>query len=588
MGSTKRLAGWAVGGLLLLPAGAVAADEEAIQRAIDRGVVALKKHQESDGTWSFPQHHAGATALGGLTLLECDVPATDPAIVQAVKALRPATVELTDTYSLALAILFLDRLGDPGDVPLIHSMAVRLLAGQDAQGGWSYDCPPISKDEVRRLKSLIQGRREPIVRPDPPGPGNRRFLPPEIQSQLRHVNPKVRLTQGDNSNTKFATLALWVARRHGMPVENALARVEARFRSSQNGDGGWGYTLAVPGVRRQSFGTMTCAGLLGLAMGHICARDAPPAAAPRGKESRPASDQHSGNLATDASIRAGLVLLGGLIGRSMDQEGQVPWFNPRGDEFYFLWALERVAVAYGLKTIGNRDWYAWGAEVLLARQQRSGVWEGQYGESVDTCFALLFLRQANLSRDLSARLQGRVSDPGKVTLTTGGVGGQDVGAREPNLEKEAARLAIALAKASASEQETLLASYKQNKGVVYTQALAAAIPQLTGAMQVKTRDALAARLARMTAATLRGRFQDENKEIRRAAASACALKGDPEPLPDLIQLLDDPEAAVGQAAHTALKEFAGGKDFGPDAGASRAERQAAIAAWKAWWSKQKK
>jgi hypothetical protein len=269
-------------------------------------------------------------------------------------------------------------------------------------------------------------------------------------------------------------------------------------------------------------------------------------------------------------------------------EGQVPWFNPRGDEFYFLWALERVAVAYGLKTIGNRDWYAWGAEVLLARQQRGGVWEGQYGESVDTCFALLFLRRANLSRDLSARLQGRVSDPGKVTLTTGGVGGQDVGAREPNLEKEAARLAIALAKASASEQETLLASYKQNKGVVYTQALAAAIPQLTGAMQVKARDALAARLARMTAATLRGRFQDENKEIRRAAASACALKGDPEPLPDLIQLLDDPEAAVSQAAHAALKELAGGRDFGPDAGASRAERQAAIAAWKAWWSKQKK
>jgi hypothetical protein len=30
------------------------------------------------------------------------------------------------------------------------------------------------------------------------------------------------------------------------------------------------------------------------------------------------------------------------------------------------------------------------------------------------------------------------------------------------------------------------------------------------------------------------------------------------------------------------------KDFRPDAGAGRAERQTAIAAWKAWWSDQKK
>jgi hypothetical protein len=553
-------------------------------------VAALKKRQETDGTWSFPKHHTGATALAALTLLECDVPATDAAIVQAVKALRPATLDLTDTYSLALAILFLDRLDDPGDVPLIQSLAVRLLAGQDAQGGWTYDCPPIGRDEVRRLKALIQNRREPIVRPDPPRPAERRSLPREIQDQLRQVNPKGQRTQGDNSNTKFATLALWVARRHGMPVENALARVEARFRTSQNGDGGWGYTLAAPGVPRQSFATMTCAGLLGLTMGHVGAREAAPAASPS-----------SGDLAQDTSIRAGLLLLGSLIGRPMDQEGQVPWFNPRGDDYYFLWALERVAVAYGLKTIGNKDWYAWGTELLLVRQQRDGAWDGQYGESVDTCFALLFLRRANLSKDLSARLEGRVADPGKVILSNGGVGGQDVGARQPKpartrpaapalteLEKEAAQLATALVKAPATDQGALLAKYKQTHGVVYTQALAAAIPQLTGDRQAKARDALAERLARMTAATLRGRLQDDDPEMRRAAASACALKADPEPIPDLINLLDDREPAVVRAAHAALKQFANGKDFGPDAGAGNAERQAAIAAWKAWWSKQKK
>ena len=42
--------------------------------------------------------------------------------------------------------------------------------------------------------------------------------------------------------------------------------------------------------------------------------------------------------------------------------------------YYFLWSLERVAVAYGLETIGNHDWYAWGARALLATQEKDGGW----------------------------------------------------------------------------------------------------------------------------------------------------------------------------------------------------------------------
>jgi hypothetical protein len=34
--------------------------------------------------------------------------------------------------------------------------------------------------------------------------------------------------------------------------------------------------------------------------------------------------------------------------------------------------------------------------------------------------------------------------------------------------------------------------------------------------------------------------------------------------------------------------LADGKDFGPEPGADRTKRQAAMAAWKAWWDKQKK
>ena len=38
----------------------------------------------------------------------------------------------------------------------------------------------------------------------------------------------------DNSNSQFAMLALWAARRHDVPVEHALLLAEQRYRTSQH------------------------------------------------------------------------------------------------------------------------------------------------------------------------------------------------------------------------------------------------------------------------------------------------------------------------------------------------------------------
>ena len=42
---------------------------------------------------------------------------------------------------------------------------------------------------------------------------------------------------------------------------------------------------------------------------------------------------------------------------------------------------------------------------LVASQRDGGTWEGEFGPDVDTCFALLFLRRANLAKDLTASLR---------------------------------------------------------------------------------------------------------------------------------------------------------------------------------------
>jgi hypothetical protein len=218
---------------------------------------------------------------------------------------------------------------------------------------------------------------------------------------------------------------------------------------------------------------------------------------------------------------------------------------------------------------------------------------------VDSCFALLFLARANLARDLTARLKGRARDPGEVALRSGGVGGGGLlrpgltpgtgpGGRpgtgeEEDLEAQAARLSMQLLLAPAGQQENLLEQFKQAKGVAYTQALAVAIPQLARVVQGPARDALAERLSRMTAATLRGRLKDTDAELRAAAARACAARDDPTLAPELIALLQDAEPWVARTAHTALKVLSGGQDFGPPGNATPAERAEAVAAWKKWW-----
>ena len=223
--------------LTATPARAV--EQEAIERAIEKGVRALRAMQQADGTW--PYHYIGATALAGLTLLECGAEKEDAAVLRAADAVRRASVDLTHTYSISLSLLFLDRLGDREDEPLMESLILRLMAGQDAaSGGWSYGCPPLSQADKQRLQENLKNRKkaavpsyrapergQPFQQPGAGGP----VMPP------LPVLPGGEMTMvggsGDNSNTQFAALGLWVGRRHGAKITNATNRLADRFRAIQ-------------------------------------------------------------------------------------------------------------------------------------------------------------------------------------------------------------------------------------------------------------------------------------------------------------------------------------------------------------------
>jgi hypothetical protein len=229
----------------------------------------------------------------------------------------------------------------------------------------------------------------------------------------------------------------------------------------------------------------------------------------------------------------------------------------------------------------------------------------------------LFLRRANLAEDLTANLRGQVVDPGEVLLRAGGVGGDSLKgkamksgieltqpeaapsaipkdaaadakplpAKDDAPEPVAGELGARLVKAAPAQRDALLAQMRDAKGADFTEALAEAIPRLNGPARVQAQDALAMRLSRMNADTLRDKLRDDNREVRRAAALACVMREEKSRVPDLITLLKDADASVARAAHVALRELTG-QDFGPAADAGPTARDQAIGQWKAWWAKQ--
>jgi len=443
-------------------------DQAKVDLAIKNGTDWLKTHPAA---WIREDNYGvGYGSLCALALLEVGVAADDPIIAKATALVRRKAPASMQTYQISLAILFLDRLGDPADEPLIRTLALRLVAGQTGNHGWHYNCPILTPDLEMPLLTMLEklkpeGKwhmplgREPgrgIVELAIPLPGPARVnlespldgkvamneemqarmvmpmaasdgqltqqLAKEFPDALRNlvvaqpmegmpgfnpkINPKlpvnpnlkifpkgrplIRVPMGDdNSNTQFALLGLWTARRHGVPVDRTLLLSDHRFAVSQHPDGSWGYSFKGGGATPQ----MTGVGLLGLALGHGALLP----------EKRELTQAPKGG--GDPAIQRGLEFLGKFVG-DPEKAATPATKNP---SLYLLWTVERVAMMYQLPTIGGNDWYGWGANHLLSTQKPTGEWPPSHyhGSSppLDTAFSLLFLHRSNLVPDLTERLQ---------------------------------------------------------------------------------------------------------------------------------------------------------------------------------------
>jgi hypothetical protein len=586
----------------------------------------------------------GGAWLAGLALIESGLTPKDAVVAALARRAREAAISAPNTYQISLLIMFLDRIGEKDDEPLIQFLTLRLLSGQTADGSWSYLCDGLKLDPVEeralyadltrgaklttpdgpppakapkkeaRPRDDLDDKPRPAKKDDPaPAPAPKEAERPaglhpalkKYADALKDLpigagsrNGVDRVSAGDRSNTQFATVALWCGRRHHVPVGDALAALDKHYRGNIAANGGWSYTIG----GGDGTPAMTCAGLMGLAMGFGAKglKDG------SDKEARLDADA----MSKDPVLQGGLKLVGNYLAAAVVGRAREPGMYGDGDlsqNTYFMWSLERVGMAYGLTTIGKVDWYDWGSKVLVRSQNRDGSWMDHGGHAVGpenaTAFALLFLCRADLTEDFRNKMKGKVQDPGTSKLRSpadakdvigktppkDGTGTAALKTETPVAGTTGGPMADALVSATGAERESLMAKYRDPKGAEYTDALARAIPKLTGEAKTQVRDALAQRATRFTAATLNAMMGDKDTELRRAAALAAGAKGRErvgEFAESLVKLMADDQVIVVQAARAALKTLTG-EDRGPEPGASPADRTTAIAAWRNWLAKQK-
>ncbi|MGC9259067.1 MAG: DUF4159 domain-containing protein [Phycisphaerae bacterium] len=171
----------------------------------------------------------------------------------------------------------------------------------------------------------------------------------------------VRPGDWDNSNSQYGLLGVWAAALAGFtPPDMYWIRCEKHWRKWQNEDGGWSYQGHGGSTR-----AMTVAGVASLYV----------------------VDQyrHTGvhlNPHEDKNIQNALHWLQRHIYTQ--------------NNMYYLYGLERVGLAGGLRHIGKVNWYRMGAATIIKDQDAAnGAWNGyvlaQPSDVVPTAYALLFL-----------------------------------------------------------------------------------------------------------------------------------------------------------------------------------------------------
>lgn len=370
-----------------------------VSKALTRGTAKLRERMgKLDGALakqpdnSENSFNTGRLALGLLALVKGGIPKDDPVVLAGYEELRQR--KLIDTYALANAIMAIEALyapttemGDlrngtidrprkrqpsPGDLALLQKWAAQLLTNIDTR------CDPAYL--LRFNYTAGQRFDNSVNQYGLLGLYSAHLCGVEIKPIVWEAAANHLLTcQAEDGAKVQLDLVDYrtQARRQADPdTPFTIARTNARAN-------GWSYVEPkADGENTPTWGSMTCAGITGLAICEAGLLDHPQMKRVKlMADSRRARDDGFAWLATWMTPRhhAGAI------------ERQQHWF------YYYLYSLERAALLSGVALIQDRDWYFEGAMVLVLAQGADGSWPGEL-EADDQierdAMAILFLKQS--------------------------------------------------------------------------------------------------------------------------------------------------------------------------------------------------
>ena len=165
----------------------------------------------------------------------------------------------------------------------------------------------------------------------------------------------------DNSNSQYGLLGVWAASEWGMETRNAYwSTTEAFWRRVQCPDGGWDYGDGTAA----STTSMTAAGVASL---FVCQEYV---------DTNPRLE-----MKYDKAIDTGITQL-------------INSFDADSPDLYYLYGVERVGLASGVKLFKKRNWYREAASSIISLQRNDGAFQAAFigaTPAVATSYALLFL-----------------------------------------------------------------------------------------------------------------------------------------------------------------------------------------------------
>jgi hypothetical protein len=390
---------------------------EAVAKAIDRGVVWLKKKQLKDGSWgpitaeSFYdknakgtpyQRPAGSTGLALYTLLKCGVPVDDPVVKKGFAFLKAKYPKPGDTYEVSIVLLAVTATADP-----FKKSKDSRSAGEKVRltGDWRKWAMELQQTLIRRHKQLGWRYNEEVagsVFSTPPG-GNQ-----------------------DLSSTQLAVLALFSAERCGIATPSEVYRDVMTFARAQQEPEGPEVPRAV--VARPPKGKTPAKpdDRYGKPAGSEPPKDRARGFCYIADKKLPEKEWKATGAMTGCGISifqmARYVLMGrdDKVWKAVDAKAiqqaiydgyawlDANWSassNPVGNWYhvYYAYCVERACDLTGNSLIGSHAWYPeMGGHLVSTQKEGAGPEEGYWDtqsthgpkDVLDTCFALLFLKRA--------------------------------------------------------------------------------------------------------------------------------------------------------------------------------------------------